>query len=91
MRELDGDVEELEEGDVIEYWTHNDPTDSGASLCIRKEGVITEVPPWKLGEGEDWESETTDGYKVQLGSTTYGTAKFDRIWRVNHKQKGDIL
>jgi hypothetical protein len=79
---LDVDVTSLSEGDRIEYWTHDDPTDSSSSLCLRDTGDIVEVPPWTETMGEE-EVIVTGKYKVHHGGNTYAYAGFDRIWRVN--------
>ena len=84
------DVTDLDEGDVIEYWAHDDPTNPQNSLCLRKEAVIVETPPFERDLGEETTT-ITDRYEVQQGSITYATAAPDRIWRVNHTPADDIL
>lgn len=91
MDSLDADVTALNEGDVIEYWTHDDPTKSNSSLCLRKEAVIVETPPWEMTVGRDETSTQTGSYRVQHDSITYASASPKRIWRVNHRPADDIL
>lgn len=82
MSALGVDVTDLAEGDVIEFWTHDDPTDVSSSTCIRSVGEIVDVPPWT--ETYNGETHTITGcYNVHEGGSMYSHASFDRIWRVN--------
>lgn len=85
MANLEVDVTNLSEGDVIEYWEQNDPTDASVSFCFRKTGKIVEVPPWTITAGD--EDYTIKGkYEVCCGKNIYARARFDRIWRVNDER-----